>query len=656
LIGAAASAVALAAVALLASDIPPRRALVAIGHLALGVALGAIVWMPLAERLLEYGQHFPNPLRSASQLLEDLLRAPSPVTAFAMLSYAGYFGIIAGLWSRRAPVVFVAAVALVLLVGLCDAPYLAFDLAPGQGIARLGTERLAQLARPFLGAAAAYGIWIFVAQAIASWRGASARQRLVAAALIGVLTGAVTRELPTFWRSASGRAYTETQVFAADPVGRLQLTAWAAERAAELRPGAWGRALFELDTHEHFHLTAETGLPTFHIGPQPDLLLRERIEDLTPESLRRFNVRWVIGVDRSPSFGDAESEITLGSFHIRTVKEWDGKFARVERGRGDVQVTRLDDRAVEVVVTAQAPVLVALGTGYYPRWRARHASGVEQPVYALPGTEGSNLSVVSAWLAPGKTTFTVDKPLPSDGKGRVLASLALIAAIAGIVAWRVTRWRVRILRRLARMRARLPKHARRVAAFGVPAVLFVLLVRGCMDSGEPVKALELGTGIRSNATVEGRVGDGAWQTCDYHQVQAAHVCEGVLVAYDGMTSLLNDAPPSWAFNTPGIIASADVPEVELRVRFRERLKGTYWTATNGDTVTLEVANEAPRVIDRTIITYGDDGKRWIELRARVPMTIWTFTFVHESTLVPRRDYLEPAPLAAPGEVGAIRAP
>jgi hypothetical protein len=76
LIGAAAAAVALAAVALLASDIPPRRALAALGHLALGVALGAIVWMPLAERLLEYGQHVPNPLRSVSQPLEDCCARP----------------------------------------------------------------------------------------------------------------------------------------------------------------------------------------------------------------------------------------------------------------------------------------------------------------------------------------------------------------------------------------------------------------------------------------------------------------------------------------------------------------------------------------------------------------------------------------------------
>src|SRR6185436_1831537 len=105
---------------------------------------------------------------------------------------------------------------------------------------------------------------------------------------------------------------------------------------------------FETTTHEHFHLTALTGLPTLHNGPQPDLLLRERIEDLSPASLRRFNIRWAIAQDHSPVLGDPASERVLGSFHIREIKEWDGAFARIERGDGELRVTRLDDDAVEV--------------------------------------------------------------------------------------------------------------------------------------------------------------------------------------------------------------------------------------------------------------------------------------------------------------------
>ncbi|MDQ3368431.1 MAG: hypothetical protein M3680_23645, partial [Myxococcota bacterium] len=448
LISAAASVLALALVALLASDVPPRRALIAIAHVALGVALSAFAWMPLAARILAYGQHYPNAIRDPASLVADLLQAPSPATAFAMLVYAGYLGILAGLWSRRAPIVFVAANALVLLVGLSDAPYLALDLAPGQGVARLGTERLAQLARPFVAAAGAFGIAVVAREAMRGWHAATTNRRLIAAALIGVMTAAIVRVIPGVWGAASSRAFSETQVFAPDREGRHELVRWARQQVATLGPATWARAVVETDTHEHFHLTAETGLPTFHLAPQPDLLLREHIEDLSPASLRRFNVRWVIASGTSPSIGDPATEQQLGSFRIREIAGWDGQFARIERGTGSVRTLALDDDRVEIEVIGAEPVLVVLGTAYYPRWRARHASGVAEPVYAHPTIPGGTLHVVSAWVAPGRTTFTVDGPLPSDGQGRALSILAALLALAVIAIWSLRRVRGRLLRRI----------------------------------------------------------------------------------------------------------------------------------------------------------------------------------------------------------------
>ncbi|HWO19728.1 MAG TPA: hypothetical protein VNO30_13175 [Kofleriaceae bacterium] len=652
LLGAAAALVALAAVALLAHDVPPRRALAAMGHVALGLALGAAAWMPLATRILEYGQHFPNPVRTPARLLEDLLAAPSPTTAFAMLSYAGYFGILAGLWSRRAAPVYVSATALVLLTGLCDAPYLALGLAPGTGVARLGTERLAQLARPFLAAAGAYGLAIFFGPVIAGWRGASRNRRLLAAAVIGVFTGALVRALPALWDSASARAFAESRVLAPDPAGRAQLTAWARARAAELGPDAWARAMFESDTHEHFHLTAETGLPSFHLLWQPDLLLRERIEDASPASLARFNVRWVIAQGRSPTLGDPATEQALGTFRIRALAGWDGQFARIERGAGTVRVTRLDDRAVEIDVAAAAPVLVALGTGFYPRWRARHGSGAAAPVYALPSHPGASLHVVAAWVAPGRTTFTADGPLPSDGRGLPLAALALLVMALGSAAWAVPRWRVRILRHLARLRARARRLARPAVRIGVPLALVALVARGCRDEYRPALALELGAGLRGTATVEARGADGAWHDCGYTLWTGGYVCPGLAVAYDAMAGLLNDAPPSWAFNTPAIAASAFVPGVELRVRLRERLAGRYWMAASEGTARLAVSGEPGRDVDRTIVDYADTGDRSIELRAAIPTAWWSFTFVREDTLFPPREHLRAPPDEPPPELGA----
>jgi hypothetical protein len=652
LIAAAAMTIALAAVALLASDVPPRRALVAIAHLGLGVALAAAVWMPLAERLLAYGQHFSNPIRDPATLVENLLATPSPVTAYAMLVYAGYFGILAGLWSRRAPIVFCAAAALVLLVGLCDAPYLAFDLAPGQAVARLGTERLAQLARPFVAACGAFAIAIFAREAIRGWRAASRRRQAIAVAVAAMLAAGMLRVVPSVWSAASSRAYGETRLYAPDPAGRAQLVAWAAERARELRPDAWARALVETDTHEHFHLTALTGLPTFHMGPQPQLLLRERIEDTSPASLRRFNVRWVIEENASPSLGDPTTERQLGSFRIRELADWDGQFARIERGSGTVRVLALADDRVEIEVTGtREPVLVALGTGFYPRWRATHASGASQPIYALPTIPGGRLHVVSAWVAPGRTTFTLDGALPSDGKGLVWTILAIVAALAAIVAWRVPRLRARILRRVARARRRAPQVARVALQAGVPLALIMLLAKGCADTSGPMRALELGTGLRGGAIVEARTTDGDWQTCDYSRVTAVYTCDGLLQAYDGMAALLNDARPSWAFNTPGIVAYALRDEVELRVRATGELDGTYWIAASS-TASLSVSGEMPRDVERAVVAYSG-GRRTIELRAALPKEHWYFTMVREDQIIPARDFLAKPPDAAPAAIHRI---
>ena len=655
LIAAAASMVALGAVALLASDLPPRRAIAALFHTALGIALGAAVWMPLAARILAYGQHFPNPLRDPARLLEDLLAAPSPVTAFAALEYAGYFGILAALWSRRAAAVFVAASAFVLLLGLCDAPYLSLGLAPGLGVARLGTERLAQLARPFVWAASAYGLAIFAAHVGVAWRGATRRRQLIAAAVLGIIGATTLRALPTLWTSVSDRAANEARVYAADRFGRAQLEEWAAGRAAELAPGRWARALFEEDTHEHFHLTATTGLPSFHMSPQPDLLLRERIEDTSAASLRRFNVRWAIGVDRSPELGDPATEQVLGSYHIREIAAWDGKFARIERGAGEVTVTRLDDRGVELDVTGTTePVLVALGTGYYPRWRARHQSGAAEPVYAYPTIRGGHLHVVAAWLAPGHTTFTIDGPLPSDGDGRALSLVAALVAAACVAIFGRRAWRWRVLRWFAHRRAGWRGLGELAIRLGVPLALVVLVMRGCVDRVTGIRALELGSGLRPTASVEARPRDGDWQACDYVRLTGAFECNGLVTVYDGTASLLNDAAPSWAFVTPAIIASADTSDVEIRIRLRARLSGTYWAAVSEDSVEFAHEGEPVRTISRQQLTYVDRDASAIELRARVPITGWSFTFVREDTLVPDRPFLAGPPDDAPPEVRAIR--
>ncbi|MCX5742717.1 MAG: hypothetical protein NT062_09495 [Proteobacteria bacterium] len=660
LVAAAAACVGLLGVALLASDLPPRRALVAIFHLGLGMALSACIWMPLAARILTYGQHFPNALHTPGVFLEQLFANPTPWTSFAFASYAGFLGIIAGLWSRRGVVVFVAATALALFVGMTDVPYLALDLAPGQGIARLGVERLAQLARPLVGAAAAYTVALIVVQIRGAWQGAVPARKAIAAAVIGVMSVVMFRALPDFWRIAATRALAETRVIAPDPAGRDELVAWARGEVAHLTPGAWARALFEQDTHEQMHLTAITGMPTFHLGPIPDMLLRERIENTSPEALARFDVRWVVALGDSPTLGDPATERVFGTYHVREIAGWDGKFARIEQGEPGAQVvtTRLDSGAVEIDVTGTtAPVLVALGTGFYPRWRATHASGADEPVYARPSTQGATLHVVSAWVAPGHTTFTCDGPLPSDHDGRAISVLALLAGLGGIGVWTRRRWRGRVLRRIAR--ARRSPTALRLAAFatryGAAIVIVLVAGRAVLQCTAPARDLGVGSGLRPIATVEARRAIGGdWTRCGYSRLLGEYRCPGLVTIADATATTINDAAPSWPFVTPAIVASPEAA-CEVRITTTARLAGRYLASVSRGTAQVTAFGDSPDLVTRsTPLHYTDAGDRVVTITSTVTDGNWSFAFVRADTIIPDRPFLIAPPPIAPAAIRAIR--
>jgi hypothetical protein len=212
--------------------------------------------------------------------------------------------------------------------------------------------------------------------------------------------------------------------------------------------------------------------------------------------------------------------------------------------------------------------------------------------------------------------------------------------------WRRVRWRV--LRRFARMQKRVPMKL--VARVGVPLLLFLLFLRSCTSG--PTKAIEIGSGLRSEATVEARLTDGDWEECGYSTVTATYTCDQLLIAYDGMAALLNDARPSWGFNTPAIVASAFRDSVEMRVHVKARLDGTYW-ASASDTASLTVDGESPKDIDREILVYGQDESHELEIRGPIPTSSWQFTMVREDTIIPDRPFLAAPPTSPPASVLAI---
>ncbi len=656
LLTAATYALALAFVALLAGDIRPRRAIVALGHLAIGIALGACVWLPASERLLDYGQHFPNELFTAVHTLQIVMSYAMPMTAYSLFVYAGYLAMLVGPWTRRAEVIFVAVIGLAMMLGLCDATYLALGLAPGKAFARLGAIRMMMLARPFVFAGAAWVIGALVAHARMAWPAAPRRQRVAAAALLGVLGFTFARVAPEYWAAESDRAVSESTHYAPDREGAAKLETWASIEMQRMTSRTWARAVFVTDTHEHMHLTAKTGLPSFHLSPIPDLMLRERIEDMSDESLRRFNVRWVIQAGESPRYGDAASERTFGQYRVREIKSWDGQLARIEKGTGTVDTIAIGDDLVEIDVKSTGPVLVALGMGYYPRWRATHASGTALPVYALPSIHNGKLHVLAAWVPPGKTTFTCDGELPSDGRGRLLSILAALLAVAGVIVWRRPSWRYRALRGLARLRRRGSRYVGRAIDIGVPLLILVLFLAGLVSAhGAAAKAVLVGTsGIRPVATVEARVGEQPWQECDFSAMTGVYRCEGVVNVSDASVNLLNDAPPSWAFITPAIVATPEMPGVEVRISRRIKLGGTYWVGADKSSVTMTAGTELNHTFDTRSVLEFATATYDVVLTTKLPDAAATsITVVQQSTLIPDRTFLVAPPSTAPPAVSAI---
>ncbi|MBP6840880.1 MAG: hypothetical protein KA190_26530 [Kofleriaceae bacterium] len=651
LLGVAGVAVALGLVALLAVDVPPRRALIGAAHLALGVALAAVVWAPLGARLIEYGQHFSAALRSPGRLLEDVLAWPHPFTQLAGVVYAGYVGLAFALVSRRAAPTLLAASAAVYFAAFTDAPYLVLDLGPSLELARLGADRLYALLRPMVYAGGAVLAAELVRAAGRGWAGASGRRRQVAGALAAITLALAGRALVPAWQQQRSLALT-TATAQADPSGQALLVAWAQARAAEQRPDAFARALFDLGgAHYSFHLTAETGLPTLHMGPIPDMLLRERIEDTSPASLHRFNIRWVIARDSGHPAGDPATEQRFGPYVVREVPGWDGRFARVEAGAGQVRVVTLRDDRVEVELTGtDAPALVSFGMGYYPRWRARALGedGQAVPLGAVPTIPGGALHVVAGWLPPGRTVLTPDGPLPSDGAGRGLAGAALLLAVGIIVVWSRPRWQRRVLRRYVAVRAQASRLARR--ALAAPALTVatavVVLGLGYWQATRPARTVAVGVGLRGEAEVRARAIGGPWQDCRFAISEGRHTCGDLGTVADAVHTVLNDAQPGWPFTSPVIKVVADAGPIEIEVRRRLRLAGTYRLRSIGADAELRVDDGPAHHGSEPAAFELADGQHTVRLRAVVSTEAW-IAVVRADTLEPPRPYLRPPPAPAP---------
>jgi hypothetical protein len=614
---------ALVAVAVFARDVPRRRPLAAMAHVIIGTALAAVIWLPLGRRIVAYGQHFSDALPDVGHWMVSALSLVSPDSSFAIAIYLGIAGAIAAMFTRRAAPIFVGAMILLILVALVDSAYVWLDIAPSRFVARLGAQRLNTVARPFLFVAAAYAIWL-LATAVPRPR---SRRRIFVIGIVGCVAFRFGCQTATLY-VAQARALSTETIRNAQP-----LVDWVTKQMTPPPPpDRFARAVVVDMEAWYSHLTATTGFPAFHQGPIPVVLLRERAAELTPEAMRRYNVRWII-TDETPwtknAPGDPSTEQHLGMFKVREIPGWDGQFARVERGGGRAVVTRLDDDEVDVDLRdTTEPALVALGTAYYPRWRASDARG-SVPVYAHPATSAGTSFVVAAWVKPGVTRFRADGPLPSDHAGHPLTIAGLLAAIAIIAIWSRKRWRVRVLRRAARLRVRLPAQTR-VIAIGVAAV--GLVVWAVIDASTPDRSLALGHGARATAVVEIRSGSD-WKPCSYRPSTGQYHCVDRAIVYDTTWTVVNDRQGVWPYTTPAIaVYPTKGRSVEVRVRMTRHLAGRYLIGTWINAADVTIDREPTFRTPAQLVRELGDGDHDVVFQTAPTNEPEFFAFVREDTL------------------------
>ena len=598
--------VALLAAMPFAPQIRTRRVMLLALHVAIGTAASAWVWWPFMQRVFEYGLPFAFRLPSLGGIVEEVLFAlRAPATSFALVLGLGIVGVLFGLAARRPAPLVTAATIVALLLADSDAPYLLSGVAETRAFTRLQPFRFLALARPLLFAQAAYALDLALAGFRARVRPFPTTSRPWRVAVGGVLLLVVLRGAVPYAMNRVAEVRGRTQSEVPDPAGFRALVDWAGTQVGDRLPGRFARLMYQGDSDSNWihHVAAETGLPVFFLDESsPVGVGRERIEDSSADSLRRFDVRWIASKGEPPTLGDPATERRFGRYYVREWPEWDGKFARVERGAGEVIVTDLRNQKIEVELrNTDRPALVALGTGYYPRWRAHLDGGREVPIYAEPSVAEGWSRVPAAWIPPGRATFTPDGPIPSDGGGRVAAVAAVLLALSIAVASRARVARRRVLR--AAVAARRAIRSRRRSITVAAAILIVsgLALAATGAARAPVNVVSLTSGWSGAAVVESRTAaDGSWSECPYSRVAGVFNCRERGQVGASTATIPSELGSGNAYLAPAVMAWPGLPDTTFRIRLARRLAGSYVAGTVGKGVAAElrVAGRDPIALTR----------------------------------------------------------
>ena len=593
--------------ATLARDVRPLVSLTAVMHVAIGVMASAIVWSPYAGRVLEWGASYPNAPVEASRAFAELLAGELPKSSYPALILAGFAGVIVGFFTRRAVPTLVASIAALLIAGYFDIPFVLSSIVPSEETARFAAFRMPALAKPFLlTMIAVFGAFLLDHSVNLGTRPkfTAVRHRAALGAVAGVALLLGARAVVPFAADRVWEVRRTTQAEIDDREGFDELVAWAKARAEE-QPGRFGRMFFESADHYTQAVGSRTGLPVFHAYAVPMAFLRERMTDASPDSLRRFGVRWVAKRGGPPAAGDRLSQLRFGTYYVRLVNGWDGSFAHLERGDGSVRVLNLeDDRVVVELTDTDSPALVSFAMGYYPRWRATH-DGRDVPVYGMPASEDGQGDLVAAWIPPGRTVLTADAPLPSDARGRKPAAFAVVLAVLFLVGSLVPSLRRRARRALARGSRLVRAHRGSIAVGALSSVALVLLVLGARDTDELTEAITVFDGFSSGARIEAKHTDLdvdpqpikiPFTPCERIGWAGYADCGRAGRVGGTMSSLVGHEVFSWPWAAPAIVVQPRTEPAYFRVEMVRTLAGTYQAAAFGERATFRITLDEDREI------------------------------------------------------------
>jgi hypothetical protein len=576
--------------------------------LLIGMFLAAPVWMPLLENVLRYGLHYGSPPAAPSDLAAALVSARFGISTFAAFVAAGFFGIVAGLWSRSAAAVVVAVGGLVAMLLGSDFPFLLAGLGPSPSFARFAGERTQGVMRLALLVLSVYLVDHVVLRGARTRRVRPAGEARARIALGAVAAGIGLLILQLGFPYAQDRTRLqrdETELDVPDPQDFRELVDWFGTQRDPSR--GVQRVYFE-DTHAYpFHISARVRLPVIRTGYAAGTMLRERIDAKTLPMLRRYNVAWAVRRDGASPLGDSASERRFGAYRVRTVPDHDGRVARIARGRGRVRVTRFEDDRVELELgETREPALVELGISYYPRWRARQ-NGRDVPVYAALAHAGHAPRILALWLRPGRTTLTPDGPLPTDHRGDAAMVCAALAAllVLGLGVWRTG---ARRLRRVVARTSRALRPHRFPLAVGV-AVIAALVAALTTLRGRDAEALALVPTrvLAADARVRFLPDGESPRRCPFRWQMGYFDC-GIEYGRIGAGHIpsLNDLLASWPYVVPAIRIFPGSKLGVVEIAMRRRVSGTWLAASWGfasdtrlsvDEEPAHTLETEPRVID-----------------------------------------------------------